>query len=206
MASLPLTVSHCPTPSLLSHAVPSGPTLSLPVLHCPWMSLPAPHCPPTPRPAGLVVSAGPAGCRGSPAEAPLAFSGALSPPTRGGPRTQEDKTLLVDGNDVTNSRARRGATFGSSRNRGRGQEVRPLRRKIQGEGFRELGSGRQDSAERRCEGRGGRETHPAGDKRLLPLRAERCRWTPRERLGRDIAPLSGSQPGLAAPRRWGGGW
>ena len=218
VTSLPLAVSHGPT---LPYAVPQGSDDSL----CPSLSCAArdvPHCPtlsravpPTPRPASLVVSAwlqtaDATPPEAGPAEAPLA-SPRCPRPTHAAAARGQGKTKPSLGLQTveTQREARRRLRVG--------QEPRPRpggphtseedsREGVLGAGQRLPGSGRGEEPRPR------RPRNTArGRQRLLPHGAARRRRTPRERLRiprerlrRDIAPLSGSRPGLAARGRWGG--
>ena len=163
---------RCLTLCHSAHSILRCPALSFLILRRP---LTPRAVPPTPRPAGLVVSAGPAGGRCAPPR-PLPPQagpqklrsppcGALGPPTRPADRGRENPP---QGCKRRKPRERHGAAFGSRRNRGRGRAACTLQRKIQRKECPELGSGLPDSAEQGRPGRSRPKTRPSGDKDCFP--------------------------------------
>ena len=132
-----------------AHAVLRCPALSFLVLRRPLMPR---AVRPTPWPAGLVVSAGPAGGRRAPHPPLQAGSQRLcspsrstfGPPTRPADRGRENPPQVCK---RWKPRARHGATFGSGRNRGRGRAACTLQRKIQGKECPEAGNSLPDLGE-----------------------------------------------------------
>lgn len=181
-----------------SHPVPCCPTLphtatlSLDASCCPTPSVNAPLCPCCP-----LLSLPRLSCPqrlywpwpGRPPPSPRRRT-RLHPPNPAGARKLRE--TLRD--------ARRPLWFG--RNAGRGRAAPTLRKKIQHQD-----SGGSAAAARIRQSRGAEAAE--AQKRFPPRQRPhprgpaRRRWTPRQRLGGGIAPLSGARPGLAERERWG---
>lgn len=133
----------------------------------------------------------PTGGGRSPTEANPAAAAPLSPGSSARPRGRGLHAQPSAGLGTVGNSARGGTTSGSGRHCCRGRAARKLPRKIS---VRAAGP--------RCCGRrpeeGRRARTALRRQRRRPRRPARRRWTPRERRGRRVAPLSGSLPGLAA--------
>lgn len=193
---------------------PHSPSRSHPALCCPTLgnsvprrrllptlSVNAPLCPCCPpyasarRPPGV---RGPPACRGSTGLGP----GVPRHPGSGnGPwtRLHAPNPAPPGPENDGKPRATLGAPFSRAEREPRPSCPHTFSVRIQGPRQLMLGSRRAETR-RPPRPRNG----PLGDKGAIPGAARR-RWTPRHRLGRGIAPLSGARPGLAERGRWGAG-
>ena len=192
----------CP---VLCRSAPRCATLSLDAPHRLLMSRAAPLCPH--RPLRSLPRLGPQayGARGPPARRGSIRHGRESAATRsprGGRHADRGTPAKPSpGQETTGNPARGAAPPAVWAERGRA--ARTPHRKVR---CQDSGGGSADAALiGQSNGAEASEAQnlPPRRQRRRPRRAARRRWTPRQRLSRGIAPLSGARPRLAARGRWG---